>query len=109
MDVYPVAARISWICSVESEGSCRNSPVWYHPGNHMDRHALQNLENYECALPFSGYYSLSCLLPKELFIKDYPANQRNFWERIRKTRMDAGMQIKDLAALIGVIEETLIN
>jgi ribosome-binding protein aMBF1 (putative translation factor) len=48
-------------------------------------------------------------LPRVLFNKDYPTNPRNFGERLRKARMDAGMQIKDLASVIGVTPDTVIN
>ena len=40
---------------------------------------------------------------------DYPVNPKTFGERLRKARMDAGLQIKELAAMIEVTEDTIIN
>jgi len=55
----------------------------------------------------------SCLtslpISKHIFNKDYPINPKIFGERVRKYRIDAGLQIKELAALIGVTEDTIIN
>jgi transcriptional regulator with XRE-family HTH domain len=48
-------------------------------------------------------------LPKEIFIRDYPSNPKNFGERLRKARMNADLQIKDLAEMLGVRLETVIN
>jgi transcriptional regulator with XRE-family HTH domain len=44
-----------------------------------------------------------------MFIKHYPENPVSFGERLRKARMDAGLQIKELAEMIGVTEDTVIN
>jgi transcriptional regulator with XRE-family HTH domain len=48
-------------------------------------------------------------LPKGIFIKDYPSNPKNFGEKLKKARMDAGLQIKELAEIIGVTPNTVIN
>jgi ribosome-binding protein aMBF1 (putative translation factor) len=50
-------------------------------------------------------------LAKHLFmlIKDYPISRRNFDEKLRKARMDAGFQIRNLAHILGVSEDTVIN
>jgi DNA-binding transcriptional regulator YiaG len=52
---------------------------------------------------------LSRPLLKQLFIKNYPASPKTLGERIRKARMDAGLQIKELAGMLGVTEDTVIN
>jgi DNA-binding transcriptional regulator YiaG len=39
----------------------------------------------------------------------YPKNPQNLGERIRKARMDKGLKIKELARLIGVTSDTIIN
>jgi len=54
-------------------------------------------------------YSLSCPLPKQIFVKNYPLSPGNFGEKLRKARMDAGLMIKELAAILGVSEDTVIN
>ncbi|MFA5143932.1 MAG: helix-turn-helix transcriptional regulator [Candidatus Omnitrophota bacterium] len=43
------------------------------------------------------------------FDSDYPKNPQSLGESIRKIRMDRGLLIKDLAGLIGVTEDTIIN
>ncbi|MFH1045523.1 MAG: helix-turn-helix transcriptional regulator [Candidatus Omnitrophota bacterium] len=40
---------------------------------------------------------------------NYPSQPKTFGERLRKARMDKGMPIRDLAGLIGVTEDTVIN
>ena len=39
----------------------------------------------------------------------YPKNPKTLGERIRKTRMDRRMMVKELAERIGVVPETVIN
>ena len=34
---------------------------------------------------------------------------KTFAETLRKARMDAGLQVKELAAMVGVTESTVIN
>lgn len=48
-------------------------------------------------------------IPKQVFVKGYPANPKNSGERLRKARMDAGLKINDLARMLGVTEDTVIN
>jgi len=52
---------------------------------------------------------MSLPIPKYIFNEDYPIDPKTFGERLRKARMDAGMKIKELAELIGVTEDTVIN
>ncbi|MBU1734284.1 MAG: helix-turn-helix domain-containing protein [Verrucomicrobia bacterium] len=49
------------------------------------------------------------ILSKSVFCKDYPENPTTFGEHLRKARIDAGLLIKDLAAKIGVTEDSVIN
>ena len=77
--------------------------------NHVGSHALQNLEKYESPALLWQYYTFSRNLPKRLFVGHYPVNPRNFGERLRKARMDAGMQTRELAGLLGVTPDTAIN
>jgi DNA-binding transcriptional regulator YiaG len=39
----------------------------------------------------------------------YPKDPKTLGERIRKARMDRALMIKELAALVGVSEDTVIN
>jgi len=39
----------------------------------------------------------------------YPKDPKTLGERIRKARMDRSMMIKELAALVGVSPDTIIN
>ncbi len=43
------------------------------------------------------------------FDPSYPREPKTLGERIRKTRMDKGLMIKELAEIIGVTEDTVIN
>jgi hypothetical protein len=54
-------------------------------------------------------YPISCSLPKQVLINDYPVIPRNFVEKLRKTRIDAGLMIKDLAKMLGVSLDTIID
>ena len=72
-------------------------------------HAAQNLNNQSPKLSHYNYYHFFCLLPKRIFNKDYPLNPKDFRESLRKARMDAGLHIKELAGIIGVTPDTVIN
>ena len=43
------------------------------------------------------------------FNPKYPKNPETLGEKIRKARMDKGLEIKELADIIGVTEDTVIN
>jgi len=75
------------------------------------RHAGHNLENISGPQKFllTQVYSLASPIPRQIFNKNYPVNPGTFGDKLRKTRMDAGLQIKALAAMIGVTEDTVIN
>ena len=62
-----------------------------------------------CAQIHQTYYNIMLLLPKELFFKSYPVSPKTFGEKLGKARMDSDMQIKDLAGMLGVTEDTVIN
>ena len=48
-------------------------------------------------------------LTRVIFRNDYHENPRTFGEALRKARIDAGLQIKDLVEQIGVTEDSVIN
>jgi hypothetical protein len=56
------------------------------------KHPLKNPESQRFA---RACYTFSRNLNKTIFNKNYPANPRPFGERLRKARMDAGLQIRD--------------
>ena len=62
-----------------------------------------------CLPLVSKVYFLYIPIPKYIFNGNYPTNPRTFGEKIRKCRMDAGLQIKELAKMIGGTEDTVIN
>lgn len=70
--------------------------------------ALQNLNHPKSNL-LNRSYGLIFPIPKYIFNEDYPVDPKTFGERLRKARMDAGLMIKELAALVGVTEDTVIN
>ncbi len=43
------------------------------------------------------------------FDPKYPKEPKTLGERIRKARMDKGLMIKEVAELVGVTEDTVIN
>jgi len=49
------------------------------------------------------------LVPRGAFLKGYPQNPNTFGEHLRKARMDAGLQIKELAEQLGVSQDSVIN
>jgi len=74
----------------------------------MHNPGLQNLNHPESSL-VKRSYGLKIPLPKYFLNKNYPIDPKTFGERLRKARMDAGLLIKEFAALIGVTEDTVIN
>jgi len=48
-------------------------------------------------------------VPKEAFLTHYPKTPSTFGEHLRKARMDAGLQIKQLAEQLGVSQDSVIN
>ena len=42
-------------------------------------------------------------------IPDYPENPTTFGEKIRKMRLDNGLYAKELAEIIGVTEDSILN
>jgi len=78
-----------------------------HAARNLDR--TQTFYHHSNSLIPNREYDLSIPIPKYIFNEDYPVNSKTFGQKLRKARMDAGMQIKDLAAIIGVTEDTVIN
>ena len=70
--------------------------------------AAQNLNHSEFSL-LNRSYGFNIPIPKYIFNADYPIDPKTFGEKLRKARMDAGLLIKEFAALIGVTDDTVIN
>jgi transcriptional regulator with XRE-family HTH domain len=49
------------------------------------------------------------MIPMQIMRPDYPTNPITFGEKLRKKRMDAGLTIIELASIIGVSADTIIN
>jgi DNA-binding XRE family transcriptional regulator len=85
--------------------------VWDPRNTRRDIRAVQN-SNY-LQLPLNhlskGIYSISLSIHKAVFNKDYPNNPQSFGKKLKKARMDAGLQIKELASIVGVTEDSIIN
>lgn len=43
------------------------------------------------------------------FLSDYPENPKNIGDKLRKRRMDLGLEQKDVAKIIGVTEPSIWN
>jgi DNA-binding XRE family transcriptional regulator len=57
----------------------------------------------------SGYYRINLPIPKCIFNKYYPQKAVNFGDKLRTMRIDVGLQIKDLAQILMVTADTIIN
>jgi len=70
----------------------------------MDNHAEHFLEKSRVT------YSISELVNLQLLADpSYPRNPTTFGQELRKKRMDLGLQIKELARLVHVTCDTIIN
>ena len=103
----PAAGLKFWTGSGESAGTSSGTNVWDPTGNRTGIHAVQ-YSNFSCVFP-SGFYRITISIPIYVFNKRYPKDPVNFGEKIRCKRMDSGLQIKELAKILGVTEDTLIN
>jgi DNA-binding XRE family transcriptional regulator len=54
-------------------------------------------------------YRITLLIPQYVFNKNYPIDPITFGEKLRRKRIDSGLQIKELANIIGVTDDTIIN
>ena len=67
--------------------------------------AIQNTNSVTPCLTYTFETEVSLLE----FNSRYPKEPKSLGERIRKARMDKGLLIRELAAQIGVTEDTVIN
>jgi len=100
--------RISWRDNAESEAASRCILFWHRPGNRTDSPAGQNL--YFCQdSPCENIYHLTVEIPKEIIIDDYPEKIETLGDLLRKTRLDQGLEIKELQKIIGAFEGSIVN
>jgi len=69
----------------------------------MDNHALQ-YDNFP-----ESFYTLELSLNLVELDPAYPKEPHTLGEHIRKARMDRRLMIKELAEIVGVSEDTVIN
>ena len=74
----------------------------------MLKDVVHNVEKYQRFL-YTGYYSISFKIPMYFFINDYPYKPKNLGEKIRKSRIDSIVQVKDFAKVIGVTSDTVMD
>ncbi len=72
-------------------------------GSHTDNRSAQN-DNF-----LEGFYTLELSLNLVELDPSYPKELHILGEHIRKARMDKHLMIKELAALVGVSPDTIIN
>ena len=78
-------------------------PVSGHQSTHTDTHAGHYEHKHEVV------FCVRKAISGAVFRSDYPENPQNFGEALRRARMDAGLQIKELASELGVNETSVIN
>jgi len=69
-----------------------------------NNHAEHFLEKSRLSCTISGFVNLHLLANPT-----YPRSQKTFGEELRKKRMDLGLQIKELARLVRVTSDTIMN
>ncbi len=68
----------------------------------------QNLYHHD-TLSCGEIYHLTLEIPKQILIDGYPKEIKSLGDLIRKTRMDHGLEIKELGMTLGVDECTVTN
>ena len=86
-------------------GSTAAEPVSL--GSHMGKHVGHCL--YESGPSCSRIHETFVPLPRRVFDRRYPLETLTFGQRLRKLRMDAGIQIRELARAASLHEMTIIN
>ena len=54
-------------------------------------------------------YEFSQNISKTFFVPDYPEFPKTLGERLRKARLDQGLQIKDVVQHTGISEMSIVN
>ncbi|MBA4368493.1 MAG: MerR family transcriptional regulator [Desulfobacterium sp.] len=83
----------------------------YRKKNHTDNHVIQN-NNYSGLNQSYSYlqnYQIKLEIPVFLFKSGYPMEVNTFGDLVKKTRMDLHLEIKQLAAQLGVSGQSIIN
>ena len=73
------------------------------------RNRIQTLHGFTIVSKHIFIYTIELDVNLLHFDSRYPKNLRTFGERLRKARMDKGLQIKELAKIIGITPDSVIN
>jgi hypothetical protein len=91
--------RKFWICTFGYGNGCSCKHALDLKENRRGNHAVQNIERLATEF-INLLYIIKVEIPKNIFNENYPVNPKTFGERLRKSLMDAQMQLKDVAGLI---------
>ena len=91
----------SWTDTFVSLEACSGTLFLDQSENRTGNRAIQNTN-------FS-VYTLTIEINLLDFNPKYPKNPKTLGEKIRKARMDKGLEIKELAGIVGVTEDSVIN
>lgn len=79
-----------------------------HPGINSCSRAGQNLYSFQ-DFPCESIYQLSLEIPKQIFIDGYPDKIETIGDLLQKTRMDQGLELKQLQDVLGADENSITN
>ena len=102
----PGAGRRSCCGRSGSGARCSGSRAWHRRSSRRDTRAGHF---YNSVLPNEFAYSVQRQIPKGVFCQSYPSHPSTFGEHLCKARMDARLQIKELAEALGVTPDSIIN
>lgn len=104
----PLKALKFWTGSDGSGGSCSGIHAWGRRNIRRGNRAGQNLYHHD-TLSYGEIYHLTLEIPKQILIDGYPTEIKTLGDLIRKTRMDHGLEIKELGMTLDVDECTVTN
>ena len=74
----------------------------------MGSRAGQNLYSFQDS-PCGSVYHLTIEIPKQIFIDGYPEKIETIGDLLRKTRMDRGLEVKQLQGILRADENSITN
>lgn len=91
------SAALGWSCTGTCDAFCK-----------VYRRDSPSVQNGNFPLD-NRLYTVEVEINLRLLNPTYPKEPKTFGERIRRARMDQGLLIRELAALVGVSADTVIN